>query len=84
MSKFATYKDPLEAKPASKDAKAKKQSAKIRYVNCQNYMIDSKEKESHKILQQLEFCSLAEMTNAKGNQGSDPYYDDYYYQQTQS
>ena len=24
------------------------------------------------------------MTNAKGNQGSDPYYDDYYYQQSQS
>ena len=51
MSKFATYKDPLEAKPTSKDKNVKKQSAKIRYVNCQNFMIDSKEKESHKILQ---------------------------------
>lgn len=81
MSKFATYKDPLEAKPTSKDKNVKKQSAKIRYVNCQNFMIDSKEKESHKILQQLEFSSLSEMVSAKGNQGSDPYYDDYYYQQ---
>ena len=50
MSKFVTYKDPNEAKP-SKDKSGKKIQSKIRYVNCQNYLIDAKEKESHKILQ---------------------------------
>ena len=50
-------------------------------MNCQNYLIDAKEKESHKIIQQIEFCSFHEMAKGgKNNQGSDPYYDDYYYQ----
>ena len=56
--------------------------SKIRYVNCQNYLIDAKEKENHKILQQMEFCSYHDMANAKKDNsggGGDPYYDDYYY-----
>ena len=60
MSKFVSYKDPVEAKLASKD-KTTEKSQKIKYVNCQNYLMDAKEKESHKILQQMEFCSFKEM-----------------------
>ena len=38
MSKFVSHKDPFEAKSQSKDKGQKK--PKIRYVNCQNYLID--------------------------------------------
>jgi len=42
--------------------------------------MDAKEKESHKILQQIEFSSFKDMVSSStGNPGMDPYYDDYYY-----
>ena len=81
LAKFVSYKDPLEAKLPSKDKTGKKPPAKIKYVNCQSYLVDAKEKESHKILQQIEFCSFKQMSGKKdAGGGGDPYYDDYYYQ----